>query len=101
MAGGPASLLASELWKGAGQGSEEAGVRNRGAVYAAGTVFHPSLCHQGAGWFLEQRLHSYPALDTGFHSLRLWQDLGPTRLMVIPCLQCHSFLFLKVEPDCA
>ena len=32
MAGGPASLLASELCKGVGQSSEEAGVGNRRAV---------------------------------------------------------------------
>lgn len=101
MAGGPASLLASELCKGVGQSSEEAGVGNRRAVCAAGTAFHPSLCHQGAGYFLEQRLHSYPALDTGPHSLRWWPPLGPTRLMAIPCLRCYSFLFLELGPDCA
>lgn len=102
MAGGPTSLLASELWKGAGQGSEEDGVGNGGgAVYASGTAFHPSLCHQDAGWFLEQRLHCYPALDPGFHSLRLSPPLGPTRLMATPCLQCYSSLFLELGPDYA
>lgn len=54
MAGGPASLLASKLWKGAGQGSEEAGIRNRGAVYATGTALHPSLCTKEQAGFLSR-----------------------------------------------
>ena len=64
--------------EGVGPGSEEeAGAGNRGAVYAAGTDFHPFLCHQGTGWFLEQCLHSCPALDPGSWPQRWWPHLGP------------------------